>query len=126
LDFFDILLGILGFCLFWSSFSSRPEFDHSSALAGEFDPSNSITVLREKYLKLRFQHFQPVVSLAKSFWIVQLRICILALKSQYCPFPRQLRPAVLSEDVIAVHSKNCQVIVSAPDRPLNPKYWGQS
>jgi hypothetical protein len=28
--------------------------------------------------------------------------------------------------VIAVHSKNCQVIVSAPDRPLNPKYWGQS
>ena len=46
--------------------SSRPEFDHSSALAGEFDPSDPITDLREKYLKLRFPHLQPVVSLSKS------------------------------------------------------------
>ena len=102
---------------FWSL--SRPEFDPLPALAGEVDPSDSITDPRKEYLRLLCLHFKPESYFLSLSNHIQLRICIwgyfyppFGLEISVLCLPKLLQSSsTYLEDVTAVHSKNCQVIV---------------
>jgi len=91
--------------------------------AGEVDPSDSLTDLREKYLRKLCLHCQPEELLSKFVESIQLRICIwdiveshLGLEISVLCLPKLLQSSsTYLEDVTAVHSKNCQVIVLTPE-----------
>ena len=121
-DFLGLLFGVKSALAFlWCL--SRPEFDPLPALAGEVDPSDSRTDPRKEYLKPLCLHFKPESYFLSLSNHIQLRICIwgyfdppFGLEISVLCLPKLLQSSsTYLEDVTAVHSKNCQVIVLTPE-----------
>ena len=116
--FFEVKLALVSL---WSP--SRPEFDPLPALASEVNPTDSTTDPRKEYLRLLCLHFQAekLLSMPDESNTVEnlypgifcspfgLEISVLCL-------PKLLQSSsTYLEDMTAVHSKNCQVIVLTPE-----------